>query len=122
MLKPLNEMLLPNGLNLLLMKNKVDFVCRKVLNGIQLDMSDQEVITLDSDDELEPASNAELGSSSNLGGADLIVGPTGTAVPVSQAAKHGLPRLPLPPGSDFLCFIINHFEILLKSICKSWIL
>ncbi len=90
-----------NGLNLLLMKNKVDFVCRKVLNGIQLDMSDQEVITLDSDDELEPASNVELGSSSNLGGADLIVGPTGTAVPVSQVAKHGLPRLPLPPGLDF---------------------
>ena len=48
-------------------------------------MSDQEVITLDSDDEGEAA--------------DLIVGPTGTAVPVHQAVKHGLQRLPLPPGN-----------------------
>jgi hypothetical protein len=47
-------------------------------------MSDQEVITLDSDDEGEAA--------------DLIVGPTGTAVPIHEAVKHGLQRLPLPPG------------------------
>ena len=75
------------------------------LDGIQLQsnaMSDQEVITLDSDDEVEPSgSNVDLETSSNLGGADLIVGPTGTAVPVSQVANRGVPRLPLPPGLIF---------------------
>lgn len=50
-------------------------------------MSDQEIITLDSDDEGDSAI------------ADLIVGPTGTAVPMREARKHGLTaRLPLPPG------------------------
>ena len=45
-------------------------------------MSDQEVITLDSDDDES----------------DLIVGPTGTAVRINEAAIRGMPRLPLPPG------------------------
>ena len=45
-------------------------------------MSDQEVITLDSDDDES----------------DLIGGQTGTAVLISEAAIRGMPRLPLPPG------------------------
>jgi hypothetical protein len=50
-------------------------------------MSDQEIITLDSDDEADASV------------ADLVVGPTGTAVPIGEAQKHGLAgRLPLPPG------------------------
>ena len=51
-------------------------------------MSDQEIITLDSDDEGDDSAVA-----------DLVVGPTGTAVPIGEARKHGLTaRLPLPPG------------------------
>ena len=50
-------------------------------------MSDQEIITLDSDDEADSAV------------ADLVVGPTGTAVPIGEAQNYGLAgRLPLPPG------------------------
>ena len=54
-------------------------------------MSDQEIITLDSDDEGDVMGDASM--------ADLVVGPTGTAVPIGEARKHGLTaRLPLPPG------------------------
>jgi len=54
-------------------------------------MTDQEeVITLDSDDEAEPESI--------MVGPDLIVGPTGTAVPVRQAPPQTVQKLPLPPG------------------------
>ena len=55
-------------------------------------MSEEDVITLDSDDEPDPNVAA---------GADLIVGPTGTAVPVQQA----FPKLPLP--SDKYSFDLN---------------
>ena len=52
-------------------------------------MSDpDDVITLDSDDE----------SDSNPSGADLIVGPTGTAVPAPLAVRQGIRNLPLPAG------------------------
>ena len=47
-------------------------------------MSDAEIITLESDDDAD--------------GADLIVGPNGTAVPIGEARRQNMGRLPLPPG------------------------